>query len=144
MKKPTKDLLFDVSEQDQANMNAIEHANPRLLRVVLSEQTTRLDFGYVTTTYYHKGGWITIAPNTYLEVHGDPKRYLLKEASGIAIAPNKIKFKSTKDYQFFSLYFEALPKENLVFDMTKKYKGNANDFNYFGIELRLKNGVEVG
>jgi hypothetical protein len=27
--------------------------------------------------------------------------------------------------------------------MIEKYKGNANDFNYFGIELLLKNGVEV-
>jgi len=27
--------------------------------------------------------------------------------------------------------------------MIEKYKGNANDFNYFGIELRLEDVVEV-
>jgi len=139
MKKPTKSLLFDVSKQDQAK----NRANPRLLRVLLSEQTTRLDFGYVATAYYHKGGWITISPETYLQVNGDTKRYLLKEASGIAQAPVKLEFKSTKDYQFFSLHFEALPQQDLTFDMIENLHGDHTDFNYTGIEIRLKDGVEV-
>ena len=54
-KKPIKSLLFDVSQQDQIN----NRANPKLLRVLLSEQTTRLDFGYVATAYYHKGGSVS-------------------------------------------------------------------------------------
>jgi hypothetical protein len=140
MKKPTKSLLFDVSKQDQAK----NRANPRLLRVLLSEQTTRLDFGYVATAYYHKGGWITISPDTYLQIKGSTKRYLFKEAEGIALAPEKLNFESTKDYQFFSLYFEALPGGNLVFDMIEHYPGTPNDFNCYGIELRLEDGVEVG
>jgi hypothetical protein len=114
-----------------------------LLRVLLSEQTTRLDFGYVATAYYHKGGWITISPDTYLQIQGSPERYLFKEAEGIALAPEKLNFESTKDYQFFSLYFEALPSGNLVFDMIENYPGTPNDFNYYGIELRLEDGVEV-
>jgi hypothetical protein len=140
MKKPTKSLLFDVSKQDQAK----NRANPRLLRVLLSEQTTRLDFGYVATAYYHKGGWITISPDTYLQIKGSPERYLFKEAEGIALAPEKLNFESNKDYQFFSLYFEALPDTNLVFDMIEHYPGTPNDFNYYGIELSLEDGVEVG
>ena len=140
MKKPTKSLLFDVSKQDQAK----NRANPRLLRVLLSEQTTRLDFGYVATAYYHKGGWITISPDTYLQIKGSPERYLFKEAEGIALAPEKLNFESNKDYQFFSLYFEALPSGNLVFDMIEHYLGTPNDFNYYGIELRLEDGVELG
>ncbi len=139
MKKPTKSLLFDVSKQDQAK----NRTNPRLLRVLLSEQTTRLDFGYVATAYYHKGGWITISPDTYLQIKGSPERYLFKEAEGIALAPEKLNFESTKDYQFFSLYFEALPGSNLVFDMIEHYPGTPNDFNCYGIELRLDDGVEV-
>jgi hypothetical protein len=115
-----------------------------LLRVLLSEQTTRLDFGYVATAYYHKGGWITISPDTYLQIKGSPERYLFKEAEGIALAPEKLNFESNKDYQFFSLYFEALPSSNLVFDMIENYLGTPNDFNYYGIELRLEDGVEVG
>lgn len=139
MKKPTKSLLFDVSKQDQAK----NRTNPRLLRVLLSEQTTRLDFGYVATAYYHKGGWITISPDTYLQIKGSPERYLFKEAEGIALAPEKLNFESTKDYQFFSLYFEALPGSNLVFDMIEHYPSTPNDFNCYGIELRLEDGVEV-
>ncbi len=138
-KKPIKSLLFDVSQQDQIN----NRANPKLLRVLLSEQTTRLDFGYVATAYYHKGGWITISPDTYLQIKGSPERYLFKEAEGIALAPEKLNFESNKDYQFFSLYFEALPSGNLVFDMIENYLGTPNDFNYYGIELRLEDGVEV-
>jgi hypothetical protein len=138
-KKPIKSLLFDVSQQDQIN----NRANPKLLRVLLSEQTTRLDFGYVATAYYHKGGWITISPDTYLQIKGSPERYLFKEAEGIALAPEKLNFESNKDYQFFSLYFEALPGGNLVFDMIEHYPGTPNDFNYYGIELRLEDGVEV-
>jgi hypothetical protein len=136
MSKQIKDLLFHASASSGKD-------NPTLLRVVLGEQTTRLDFGYVASNYYFKGGWITISPETYLQVKGDTKRYLLKEASGIAQAPVKLEFKSTKDYQFFSLHFEALPQQDLIFDMIENLHGDHTDFNYFGIEIRLKDGVEV-
>jgi hypothetical protein len=136
MSKQIKDLLFHASASSGKD-------NPTLLRVVLGEQTTRLDFGYVASNYYIKGGWITISPETYLQVKGDTKRYLLKEASGIAQAPVKLEFKSNKDYQFFSLHFEALPQQDLIFDMIENLHGDHTDFNYFGIEIRLKDGVEV-
>ena len=136
MKKQAKDLLFHV------NANSDE-ANPTLLRVILGAQTTRLDFGYAASSYYIKGGWITISPDTFLQVKGDSTPYLLKEAIGIAQAPIKLKFKSTKDYQFFSLHFEALPQTDLVFEMIEAVDGTPNDFNYYGIEIKLKDGVEV-
>ena len=136
MKQQAKDLLFHVEGQEG-------RSNPILLRVVLGAQTTRLDFGYCAPYYYIKGGWITISPETYLQVKGDTKRHLLKEASGIAQAPVKLEFKSTKDYQFFSLHFEALPQQDLTFDMIENLHGDHTDFNYAGIEIRLKDGVEV-
>lgn len=136
MKKTAKDLLFHASASSGKD-------NPTLLRVVLGEQTTRLDFGYVASNYYIKGGWITISPLTFLQIKGDTKRYLLKEAIGISQAPVKLEFKSTKDYQFFSLHFEALPQQDLLFDMIENLHGDHTDFNYFGIEIRLKDGVEV-
>lgn len=136
MSKQIKDLLFHASASSGKD-------NPTLLRVVLGEQTTRLDFGYVASNYYIKGGWITISPQTYLQLKGDTKRYTLKEASGIAQAPVKLEFKSTKDYQFFSLHFGALPQQDLIFDMIENLHGDHTDFNYFGIEIRLKDGVEV-
>lgn len=136
MKKQVKDLLFHVNA-------ASGKENPTLLRVILGDQTTRLDFGYIATSYYVKGGWITIAPDTFLQIKGDIQRYQLKEAIGISQAPVKLKFKSTKDYQFFSLHFEPLPQKDLVFDMIEKLNGTPNDFNYFGIEIKLKEGVVV-
>lgn len=136
MSKQIKDLLFHANASSGKD-------NPTLLRVVLGEQTTRLDFGYVASNYYIKGGWITISPETFLQIKGDIQRYQLKEAIGISQAPVKLKFKSTKDYQFFSLHFEPLPQKDLVFDMIEKLNGTPNDFNYFGIEIRLKDGVEV-
>jgi hypothetical protein len=136
MKKQTKDLLFHASASSGK-------ANPSLLRVILGSQTTRLDFGYAAPFYYIKGGWITIAPDTFLQIKGDIQRYQLKEAIGISQAPVKLKFKSTKDYQFFSLHFEPLPQKNLVFDMIEKLNGTPNDFNYYGIEIKLKEGVVV-
>jgi hypothetical protein len=136
MKKQVKDLLFHVNA-------ASGKENPTLLRVILGDQTTRLDFGYIATSYYVKGGWITISPETFLQIQGDTKRYQLKEATGITQAPVKLEFKSTKDYQFFSLHFEALPQSNLVFDMIEEPNGTLNDFNYYGIAIKLKDGVEV-
>lgn len=136
MKKQVKDLLFHVNADSGKE-------NPTLLRVILGAQTTRLDFGYIATSYYVKGGWITISPETFLQIQGDTKRYQLKEAIGIAQAPIKLVFKSTKDYQFFSLHFEPLPQQDLVFDMIEAVNGTPDDFNYFGIEIKLKEGVEV-
>ena len=136
MKKQAKDLLFHVNASS-------DEVNPTLLRVILGTQTTRLDFGYAASSYFFKGGWITISPDTFLQVKGDTKPYLLKEAIGIAQAPVKLEFKSTKDYQFFSLHFEPLPQTDLVFDMIEAVNGTPNDFNYYGIEIKLKDGVEV-
>jgi hypothetical protein len=39
---------------------------------------------------------------------------------------------------------EALPQQDRTFDMIEHYPGTPNDFNYYGIELRLEDGVEVG
>lgn len=136
MKKQTKELIFHVSV-------ASDRTNPRLLRVVLGTQTTRLDFGYAASHYYEKGGWITISADTYLQINNIPKRYRLKEAIGISQAPVKLNFESTKDYQFFSLHFEALPQANLVFDMIENLHGDHTDFNYEGIEIKLKDAVAL-
>ena len=136
MKKQPQDLLFHASASSGK-------ANPSLLRVILGSQTTRLDFGYAAHSYYIKGGWITISPDTFLQIKGDIQRYQLKEAIGISQAPVKLKFKSTKDYQFFSLHFEPLPQKDLVFDMIENLHCDHTDFNYFGIEIVLKEGLEV-
>ena len=41
--------------------------NPILLRFILNEEYTRVDFGYAAPWIYDKGGWIHIASSTYIK-----------------------------------------------------------------------------
>ncbi len=71
------------------------------------------------------------------------KKYSLLEAEGIAISPNRINFQSKADWQFFSLYFESIPNEDCILDMIESENPTENDFNYYGIELNSKKGLEL-
>ncbi len=135
MATSSKNILFELPEMDS------EKQNPKLLRVLLTKEFTRLDFGYTTPWYYKKGGWIKISPKTHLRVEGSSEKYGLKEAVGIAIAPKRIDFESTEDWQFFTLYFEPIPQKEGILHMIEAEKPTENDFNFYGIEL--VNGVEV-
>ncbi len=117
--------------------------NPKVLRVLLSKEFTRIDFGYSTPWYYDKGGWIKIAAKTYLQNQVTKEQFKLIEASGIAIAPKRINFESTEDWQFFSLYFEPIPLNDCVLNMIEAEKPTPNDFNYYGLELRINNGIKI-
>ncbi len=130
-------LLFEISMLDTPKQN------PTVLRVLLTKEFTRIDFGYTTPWYYDKGGWIKIAPKTYLENKETKEKYKLKEASGISIAPKRINFESTEDWQFFSLYFEPIPMKDCVLNMIEAEKPTPNDFNYYGIELKMNKGVGI-
>ena len=135
---PHDTLLFEIGQL------AGPKQNPVLLRVILGPDFTRLDFGYTTPWYYVKGGWIKIAPTTYLQLQSTKAKFALKDASGITLAPKRKHFESTADWQFFSLYFEPLPKEpTLIFNMIESEKASPDVFNYEGITLHLKEGVGV-
>ena len=114
-----------------------------MLRVVLTENYTRIDFGYTTPWFYEKGGWITISPDTYLRLKDLESRFILTNTEGIAISPKRLDFESTQDWQFFSLYFEPIPRTDCVFDMIESDKPTKNDFNYYGVELNYRNGIEL-
>jgi len=130
-------LLFEIPELDTPKKN------PKVLRVLLTKEFTRIDFGYTTPWYYDKGGWIKISSKTYLQVDGAPEKYALKDAVGIPIAPRRINFESTEDWQFFSLYFEPIPKKDCTLHMIEAEKPTPNDFNYYGIVLKVGEGMEV-
>jgi hypothetical protein len=133
----TKKLLFEIPERTEGKQN------PKLLRVLLTKEFTRLDFGYTTPWYYKKGGWIKISPKTHLLVEGNSEKYGLKEAVGIAIAPKRINFESTEDWQFFTLYFEPIPQKESILQMIETEKPTEDDFNFYGIELVMVNAVQV-
>jgi hypothetical protein len=63
--------------------------NPTILRIFMNDAFTQIDFGYVAPWKYKRGGWIRIAPYTFLEVKGDSKRYKLIQAKNIPLSPDQ-------------------------------------------------------
>lgn len=137
MIKKNKKLVF--------NLNIIGHgeSNPILLRISLYPEITKIDFGYVTTDKYNYGGWIKIAPETFIENTVTKERFVLTNAVGITLAPAKRNFESNKDWQYFSLYFPALPQKDCTLNIIEKIKGNKNDFNYYNVALKMENAIEI-
>ena len=135
--KSSKPILFEIVEnKDIAD-------NPKVLRVILDREFTRIDFGYNATRKYIKGGWIRMSPKTHVQVQGSPEKFLLKETTGITIAPKKVVFQSVKDWQFFTLYFEPIPQNDCVINIIEEEKPSPNDFNYYGIALKMDEGVGI-
>jgi len=137
MIKKNKKLVF--------NLNIIGHgeSNPILLRISLYPEITKIDFGYVTTDKYNYGGWIKIAPETFIENTATKERFVLTNAVGITLAPAKRNFESNKDWQYFSLYFPAIPQKDCILNIIEKIKGNKNDFNYYNVSLKIENAIEI-
>jgi hypothetical protein len=137
MIKKNKKLVF--------NLNIIGHgeSNPILLRISLYPEITKIDFGYVTTDKYNYGGWIKIAPETFIENTVTKERFVLTNAVGITLAPAKRNFESNKDWQYFSLYFPAIPQKDCILNIIEKIKGNKNDFNYYNVSLKMENAIEI-
>ncbi|MFM7662825.1 MAG: hypothetical protein ACKO7P_15475 [Bacteroidota bacterium] len=135
--KTSEPILFEIAEnKDLAD-------NPKVLRVILDSEFTRIDFGYNATGQYIKGGWIRMSPKTYVEVQGLAEKFLLTETTGITIAPKKVVFQSVKDWQFFTLYFQPIPQKDCVINIIEEEKPTPNDFNYYGIELKIDEGVGI-
>jgi hypothetical protein len=129
MIKEAKQYLFSFDAGEQ------KKKNPKILRIFLSEQHVRVDFGYVAPWIYHRGGWIHIKPHTYLQVKGSKKKYKLTDAKNIPIKPAKLDFESIEDWQVFSLFFEPIPVKKCVIDIIEEENPNEDDFNYYDIQL---------
>ena len=137
MIKNSKKLVF--------NLNVLGHgeSNPILLRVNLFPEITKIDFGYITTDKYINGGWIKISPDTFIEDVVTKERYTLTNAIGITIAPAKRNFESYRDWQYFSLFFPSIKQKDTLINIIEKVKGNKNEFNYYNIELKVADGIEL-
>ena len=116
--------------------------NPVILRVVLSKEFTRIDFGYAAPWIYNKGGWIHIAPETFIKVKSNNERFKLSKAINIPIAPDRIDFESTEDWRVFSLYFEPIPINDCMIDIIEDENPDENNFNYYNIELKNVKDLE--
>ena len=137
MIKNNKRLVF--------HLNTLGHgeSNPILLRINLFPEFTKIDFGYITTDKYNNGGWIKISPDTFIENVETKERYTMTNAVGITIAPAKRNFESNKDWQYFSLYFTPIKQKDTLINVIEKIKGNKNDFNYYNIQLKMQDGIEI-
>jgi hypothetical protein len=135
--KNIEPILFEIVE------NKDIPDNPKVLRIILDPEFTRIDFGYNATRKYIKGGWIRMSPKTYVQVEGSTDKYLIKDTSGITIAPKKVVFQSVKDWQFFTLYFEPIPQIDCVINIIEEEKPSPSDFNYYGIELKMIEGIII-
>jgi hypothetical protein len=119
----------------QPHVNESNEDNPTLLRIILTDQYTRIDFGYAAPWIYVKGGWIRIAPYSYLQVNGSKEKYGFINAQNIPISPDRHEFESIEDWKVFSLFFEAIPLKDCVIDIIEEEKPSPDDFNYYGITL---------
>jgi hypothetical protein len=109
--------------------------NPKILRILMGIEYTQIDFGYVAPWMYNRGGWIRIAAYTHIQVKGSKKRYALKEAKNIPLAPEQLNFESTEDWRVFSLLFEPIPLKDCVIDIIEEEEPNSDDFNFYNIKL---------
>lgn len=135
--KNTKKILF------QLNRMGHSETNPILLRMLLTPDYTKVDFGYTTTNKYIRGGWIKMAKDTFIENVETKKRYKMIKASGITIAPQKLNFQSNKDWQYYSLFFEPMEQKDAVVNLIEIENGTPNDFNYYNIEINFSDAVEM-
>jgi len=71
------------------------------------------------------------------------ERYTLTNAIGITIAPAKRNFESYRDWQYFSLFFPPIKQKDTLINIIEKVKGNKNKFNYYNIELKVADGIEL-
>lgn len=132
-----KTLLFTLNKKGHSR------GNPDLLRITLFPDHTKIDFGYTAKEMYDSGGWIRIEQDTFIEIKETGKRYFLTHSEGIPINPEHHYFESIKDWRYFSLYFPAIPPTNCTINIIEIENGSKNDFNYYDIELKMENGVEV-
>ena len=137
MKKRNKTLLLPLNIVRAPNSNLV------LLRALLNKEFTRIDFGYIAIDYFVRGGWIRISSETYLRVKGQTSKHVLTHAENIPIAPEVHHFESTKDWQYFSLFFPPIPQQDCEIDLIEEENPDDNDFNYYDIQLDMSTSEEI-
>ena len=131
-------------------------SNVQLLRIILTDSETKIDFGYQTKPYFVNGGWIKINPKTFIRasvpkfkkvyfpdaVNNTSRAvFLLENSINIPFGPEKHYFKSNIEWKYFSLIFPPLPDDIDYIDIIEKEPGSPNDFNFFGINLKEKSKI---
>ena len=116
---------------------------PCLLRIIVSDKYTRIDFGYQADPIYDHGGWITIAPNTYLHIKGTDSKLLMTKAENIPLEPEKKDLQSKVDSLYFNFYFPPLPQGISSFDLIEEEDSLEHPFNYYDIRLKHSSAIPL-
>lgn len=135
--KKNKTVLFTINRKGHAK------SNPDLLRIIFDTNYTKIDFGYTAKEKYENGGWIRIEKDTFIEISETGKRFVLTQAIGIPINPVHHYFESKKEWRYYSLLFPPIPFIDCTINIVEIENGFSNDFNYYGIEIKMENGIEV-
>jgi hypothetical protein len=150
MKKMNKSyILTNVSHVGDSD-------NPKLLRITISPEHTKVDFGYSTfNSVFTNGGWIQISPETYLKSLKSKRVYSLLNAEGISFSPKKHYFESLRDWQFYSLYFEPIPFEDGTFQIIEpEFMGDkehlkavnqisGGNFDFYDIQIDVRHAIQI-
>lgn len=120
--------------------------NPVIMRIILNDQFTRIDFGYCAPWIYIRGGWIRIAQHTYIQLQGSLKKYELIEAKNIPLAPEVFEFESKEDWRVFTLYFKPIPIKSCNINIIEEENPTKEDFNFYCVSVNVdqKRVVEYG
>jgi hypothetical protein len=129
MKSKKTHKLFNLPEHDSKKDNL------KLLRVLSTPEYLKIDFGYFTTDYYTRGGWVKMDKDTFVRNTKNGKEYKLIDTVNIPIAPAGLDFNTSHDWLYFSLIFEPISSTTKVIDVIESDPGEPTDFNLYNIEL---------
>jgi hypothetical protein len=128
-KTKIKTIIFNPEIHHQLN------DGPETIRIEQEEEYTRIDFVYKAKSYYHRGGWVNIRPDTFIRIPGSQTCYAMVKAVNIPLAPCKHYFQSSNEWLAYTLYFPALPKSTATIDIIEHEGPGANWFNFYGVSL---------
>jgi hypothetical protein len=149
-KTPTKTLPGFIISNPTHKPFRNANNNLQLLRITITKNETKVDFGYQATSYYTNGGWIKISPKTFIRPKGSSQKLVLTNATNIPYGPEKLHFNSSIEWRYFSLHFPSLldlkdSKKSMMFestslavdaiDLIEAENGTENDFNFYDIQL---------
>jgi hypothetical protein len=122
------------------------HLNLQLLRVMITNAETKIDFGYQAGIEYDYAEWIRINPKTFIRTYNSDKStaqanatFFLNNATNIPFGPDKYHFNSKTEWRYFSLHFDPLPPDTIMIDLIEEVNGRITDFNFYKINLGNEN-----
>lgn len=107
----------------------------KIINIESDELGVRIDFKYINCHAY--GGWVRIAPETFIRPSGSNIVLTMTNAEEIPITPNRLQFKDSGDVLYYTLYFPPLPQGTEVIDVIED-ETDLNSFNFFEVTINQK------